>query len=133
MVGTVEDRSGQVIEAGVDEVEEVVCLLLHSPNFRDQIAALGRQVSARLDFQVDLVLTGHSSYPHAAKVNNTIISNTNAASCQYVRSLYGNSFNVVDIYENLINISEIHSLWGSRRILGIWKRNDKTYETYGQN
>jgi 3',5'-cyclic AMP phosphodiesterase CpdA len=77
------------------------------------------------DLQVDLVLTGHSSYPHATKVNNTIISNTNALSSKYVRSLYGNSFNVIDIYENLINISEIHSLWGTKRILGIWKRNNK--------
>jgi hypothetical protein len=74
---------------------------------------------------VDLVLTGHSSYPHAHQVDNTIISNTNALSSQYVRSLYGNSFNVIDIYENLINISEIHSLLGSKRILGLWKRNKK--------
>jgi len=85
----------------------------------------GDVLKSLCDLKVDLVLTGHSSYPYATKVDKTIISNTNAVSCQYVRSLYGNSFNVIDIYEKLINISEINSLWGSKRILGIWRRNSR--------
>jgi putative phosphoesterase len=97
------------------------------PHIREKglLEDAGDVLKSLCDLQVDLVLTGHSSYPSATKVNNTIISNTNALSCQYVRSLYGNSFNVIDIYKNLVNISEIHSLLDSKRILGIWKRNNK--------
>ncbi|KXB05433.1 hypothetical protein AKJ51_05045 [candidate division MSBL1 archaeon SCGC-AAA382A20] len=77
-----------------------------------------------VDENIDLVLTGTSSHPFAAKVGNTLVSNVNALSSVYQRSRYGNSFNLVDVYNNAIVISEINSLWGNRRLLGIWKRNN---------
>lgn len=97
------------------------------PHIREKglLEDAGDVLKAFCDLHVDLVLTGHSSYPYVTRINDTIISNTNALSSQYVRSLYGNSFNVIDIYENLINIYEIHSLWRAKRILGIWKRNHR--------
>lgn len=97
------------------------------PHIREKglLEDAGDFLKSMCDLNVDLVLTGHSSYPHAVRVNKTIISNANAVSCQYVRSVYGNSFNVIDIYEKIINISEINSLWDSKRILGIWRRNNK--------
>ena len=131
---------GSVGRFGLKELENVIkkqeqdisIVFLHHnviplPHIREKglLEDAGDVLKSLCDLKVDLVLTGHSSYPHAHRVDNTIISNTNALSGQYVRSLYGNSFNVIDVYENLINISEIHSLLGSKRILGLWKRNKK--------
>jgi putative phosphoesterase len=123
---------GKLEDALREQEQEMSIVFLHHnvvplPHIREKglLEDAGDVLKSLCDLQVDLILTGHSSYPDAMKVNNTIISNANAVSCQYGRSLYGNSFNVIDIYENLVNISEIHSLWGSRRILGIWERNNK--------
>ena len=132
-VGTVGRFGLLKLENAIKEQEqEISIIFLHHnvvplPHIREKglLEDAGDVLKSLCDLEADLVLTGHSSYPDALKVNNTIISNANSVSCQYVRSLYGNSFNVIDIYERLINISEIHSLWGSKRILGIWKRNKR--------
>jgi len=71
---------------------------------------------------IDLVLTGTSSFPYATKIENTIIVNANSLSSIYQRSFFGNSFNIIDIYENVIAVFEINSLWGKRRLIGMWKR-----------
>jgi 3',5'-cyclic AMP phosphodiesterase CpdA len=71
---------------------------------------------------VDLVLTGCSSYPAAMKVEGTVVVNANTMSDRIHRSPFGCSFNLIDVFEDLIMVQEIHSLWGSRRTLGIWPR-----------
>jgi predicted phosphodiesterase len=76
-----------------------------------------------VDAKVDLVLTGTSSHPYATKVGDTVIVNANSISSAYQRSLRGNSFNLIDIYDGAISVSEINSLWGKRHLLGIWERN----------
>ncbi len=132
-VGSVGRFGLQNLEKSIKEQEqEMSIVFLHHnivplPHIREKglLEDAGDVLKSLYDLQVDLVLTGHSSYPHATRFGNTVIANANAVSCKYIRSSYGNSFNVIDIYENLINISEIHSLWGSKRIIGIWKRNNK--------
>ncbi len=74
--------------------------------------------------KIDLVLTGTSSHPSAMKIGDTIVVNANSMSSVYQRSRYGNSFNVIDIYEKVIVVYEINSLWGNRKILGVWERNN---------
>lgn len=81
-----------------------------------------------VDQEIDLAMTGTSSHPFAGKVGNTLVVNANSISSVYQRSRYGNSFNVVDVYENVIVVSEINSLWGKRRILGVWSRNGSSKE-----
>ncbi|MBU7016513.1 MAG: metallophosphoesterase [Theionarchaea archaeon] len=138
-VGSVGRFGLKNLEDAIKEQEQGISIVfLHHnvvplPHIREKglLEDSGDVLKSLCDLQVDLVLTGHSSYPSAKKVDKTIISNANAISCQYVRSLYGNSFNVIDIYENLANISEIHSLLGSKRILGIWKRNNKVAKKKG--
>jgi 3',5'-cyclic AMP phosphodiesterase CpdA len=71
---------------------------------------------------VDLVLTGCSSYPSALKVDGTLLVNANTISDRIHRSPFGCSFNIIDVYRDFIIVQEIHSLWGSRRTLGIWQR-----------
>ncbi len=73
--------------------------------------------------KIDLVLTGTSSHPSAMKIGDTVVVNANSMSSVYQRSRYGNSFNVIDIYEKAVVVYEINSLWGNRKILGIWDRN----------
>ena len=76
-----------------------------------------------VDSNVDLILTGTSSHPHAARVGRSVLANAGSVSGIYQRSTYGNSFNLVDIYEGAIAVSEISSMWGSRRLLGLWERS----------
>ena len=51
MVRAVEDRPGEIVEAGVEQVERVVVLPLDGANLGHQIAAFGHEISARLDLQ----------------------------------------------------------------------------------
>jgi 3',5'-cyclic AMP phosphodiesterase CpdA len=75
-----------------------------------------------VDARIDLVLTGTSSHPHAVKVGETVVVNANSLSSVYQRSPFGNSFNIIDVYEQAIVVFEINSLWGKRRLLGLWER-----------
>jgi 3',5'-cyclic AMP phosphodiesterase CpdA len=71
---------------------------------------------------VDLVLTGCSSFPSAISVEGTLLVNANTMSDKVHRSPFGCSFNVLDVFEDMVMVQEVHSLWGSRRTLGIWPR-----------
>lgn len=75
--------------------------------------------------KIDLILTGTSSHPFAAQIGDTIVVNANSLSSVYQRSVFGNSFNIIDIYEGAVAVFEVNSLWGRRRLLGIWERNKK--------
>ncbi|HMB41378.1 MAG TPA: metallophosphoesterase [Balneolaceae bacterium] len=75
-----------------------------------------------VDEEIDLVLTGTSYHPYATRVGKTVIVNANSVSSAYQRSRFGNSFNLIDIYEKAIVVSEINSFWGTRKLLGIWER-----------
>ena len=55
MIRAVEDRPGEVIEAGVEQIERVAAHLLDGANLADQISAFGDEVSTWLDFQPELV------------------------------------------------------------------------------
>ncbi|MBU6997384.1 MAG: metallophosphoesterase [Theionarchaea archaeon] len=121
----------KLVRAIREQEQEMSIVFLHHnviplPHIREKglLEDAGDVLRALCDLQVDVVLTGHSSYPYASRVDNTVISNANAISCQYVRSLFGNSFNVVDIFDRVLIISELHSLWRSKRIMGIWWRKN---------
>lgn len=78
-----------------------------------------------VDEKIDLILTGTSSHPFASRIGDTVVVNANSLSSVYQRSIFGNSFNVIDVYQKVIMVSEVNSLWGTRRVLGIWERNDR--------
>lgn len=79
-----------------------------------------------VDAKIDLVMTGTSSHPNAVRVGETVVVNANSLSSIYQRSIFGNSFNLIDVYEKAVAVSEINSLWGTRRLLGIWGRSSNT-------
>jgi 3',5'-cyclic AMP phosphodiesterase CpdA len=70
---------------------------------------------------INLVLTGTSSHPFAQRVEGTLVVNANSLSSVYQRSLFGNSFNLIDIYEKVIAVFDVNSLWKKRRLLGLWE------------
>lgn len=78
-----------------------------------------------VDANIDLILTGTSYHAYATRVGKTVIANVNSISSAYQRSRFGNSFNMIDIYEKAIAVTEVSSFWGKRRLLGIWERNGK--------
>jgi 3',5'-cyclic AMP phosphodiesterase CpdA len=68
----------------------------------------GEVVSALSKSGVDLVLTGHKHVTWAVQVEDAVISNCGSLSSAKVRSLFGNVFNIIDIYENgYVQIDEI--------------------------
>lgn len=75
-----------------------------------------------VDAGIDLALTGTSYHPFATRVDGMVIVNVNSVSSAYQRSRFGNSFNLIDIYQKAIVVSEVSAFWGKRRLLGIWER-----------
>jgi len=108
------------------------CLFLHHnvlpiPHIREQglLEDCGDVLKRVCDLGIDLLLTGHSSHPFAARIEGTIIVNSNSLSSRRQRSVFGNSFNLIDIYDEFICVSEVSSRWGSRRFLGIWRHGNR--------
>jgi len=98
--------------------------LLPIPHSREKglLEDAGDMLREVVDADIDLVLTGTSSHPHAARVGETVIVNANSMSSVYQRSIRGNSFNLIDIYEKVVAVYEINSLWGTKRLKGMWSR-----------
>jgi len=108
--------------------DKLNCLFLHHnvipiPHSREKglLEDSGDLLYDIVDKKIDLVLTGTSSHPFAVKINDTIIVNANSVSSVYTRSISGNSFNMIDIYDNLIVVYEVNSLWGKKKIIGMWE------------
>ncbi len=76
-----------------------------------------------VDAGVHLILTGTSSHPFAVKVEGSLIINANSISGMYQRSERGNSYNMIEIYEKATAVFEVNSLWGKKRLLGIWENS----------
>lgn len=74
------------------------------------------------DEGTELVLTGHGGNAFGVKIENTPIVNAGSVSWELHRNPFGNSFNLVDIYREMVVVWEVQSTWGSRKLLGIWKR-----------
>ncbi|AEH25133.1 metallophosphoesterase family protein [Pyrococcus yayanosii] len=73
------------------------------------------------DDETELVLTGHGGNAHAVRVERTPIINAGSVSWELHRNPFGNSFNLIDVYEDMIVVFEIQATWGSRKLLGMWK------------
>ena len=99
--------------------------LVPVPHAREkgQLEDAGDLLRESVDGAIDLVLTGTSSHAYAVRVGGTLVVNANSMSSVYQRSTFGHSFNVIDIYKRAVTVSEINSLWGTRRVLGMWSRN----------
>ncbi len=70
----------------------------------------------------ELVLTGHGGNAYGVKVERTPIVNAGSVSWELHRNPFGNSFNLIDVYTDMVVVWEVQATWGSRKLLGIWKR-----------
>ncbi|AFL96137.1 metallophosphoesterase 4 [Thermococcus cleftensis] len=69
----------------------------------------------------NLVLTGHGGNAFGVKVEKTPIINAGSISWELHRNPFGNSFNVIDVYRDMVVAFEVQATWGSGRLVGIWK------------
>jgi len=81
----------------------------------------GNVLKILTDEKANLVLTGHGGNSLGMKIEQTPIVNAGSISWELHRNPFGNSFNLVDIYEDMIATFEIQATWGSRKLLGMWK------------
>jgi len=132
MVGPIE-RDNLVRELRKAE-EGLKCLMLHHniipiPHSREKglLEDSGDFLREVVDSKVDLVLTGTSSHPFAVRVGQTLVVNANSLSSIYQRSINGNSYNLIDIFEKGIMVSEVNSLWGRRKMVGLWPVKGEKY------
>lgn len=98
--------------------------VLPLPHTREKfpIEDCGDVLANLLENRVDMVLTGHRHIAHAYRIDDTVVVNANTLSSRRYQARYGNTFNLIDILsDGTALISEIGSLSGSRRILGIYK------------
>ncbi|GAB6102044.1 metallophosphoesterase [Thermococcus atlanticus] len=71
--------------------------------------------------RADLVLTGHGGNAFGLKIESTPIINAGSISWELHRNPFGNSYNVIDIYRNMIVAFQIQATWNAGKLLGIWK------------
>lgn len=71
--------------------------------------------------RTELVMTGHGGNAFGVRIERTPVINAGSISWELHRNPFGNSFNLIDIYEDIIVAFEIQATWGSRKLLGIWK------------
>ncbi len=78
----------------------------------------------------ELVLTGHGGNAFAVRVEDTVVVNAGSVSWELHRNTFGNSFNVIDVYPDMVVVFEVQALWGSRRLLGMWRlaNGQKSYK-----
>ena len=73
------------------------------------------------DGEANLVLTGHGGNTFGVKIEKTPVVNAGSVSWELHRNPFGNSFNLIDVYRDMIVAFEVQSTWGTRKLLGIWK------------
>jgi len=122
---------GELANNMAERTERVRGLFLHHhlvpvPHSREKglLEDAGDLLRESVDGAIDLILTGTSSHAYAVRVAGTIVVNASSVSSVYQRSTFGHSFNLVDIYEKAVVAIEINSMWGARRTLGLWSRNE---------
>ncbi len=68
----------------------------------------GETLDIILKNEVPLVLMGHRHVPWAVKIHKTLLVNAGTFSCNRTRAHFGNTFNIIDIDENKIEISVVN-------------------------
>ncbi|MFA4646416.1 metallophosphoesterase [Pyrococcus kukulkanii] len=123
-------RMGQKILKGLleDFKEKFRVVVMHHnlvpvPRARElgYLEDAGNVLKIITDQETELTLTGHGGNAHAVKVEKTPIINAGSISWELHRDPFGNSFNLIDVYEDMIIAFEVQATWGSRKLLGMWK------------
>lgn len=68
----------------------------------------GETLDIILKNEVPLVIMGHRHVPWAVKINKTLLVNAGTFSCNRTRAHFGNSFNIIDIAKEKIEVMVIN-------------------------
>ena len=68
----------------------------------------GETLAIVLQNNVPLVLMGHRHVPYGVKVHNTLLVNAGTFSCNRTRAHFGNTFNLIEIEGNNIEVTTIN-------------------------
>jgi len=68
----------------------------------------GETLDIILKNEVPLVLMGHRHVPWAVKIHKTLLVNAGTFSCNRTRAHFGNTFNVIDIDDDVIEVSVVN-------------------------
>ncbi|MEM4186606.1 MAG: metallophosphoesterase, partial [Candidatus Caldarchaeum sp.] len=75
---------------------------------KDILEDAGDVLKTIIDVGVNMVLMGHRHVRYAIKVGRTLLVNAGTVSCVRTRGRLGNSFNVIDVYEDgFVKVAEM--------------------------
>ena len=80
----------------------------HSGRETNIIEDAGETLDIILKNDVPLVLMGHRHVPWAVKIHKTLLVNAGTFSCNRTRAHYGNTFNVIDIDDDEIEVTVVN-------------------------
>ncbi|UCG67927.1 MAG: metallophosphoesterase [Thermoplasmata archaeon] len=112
---------------------KIICLHHHIvpvPNSgREQniINDAGGLLDLVLRNKVALILMGHRHVPYAVRVHNTLMVNAGTFSSSRTRAHLGNGFNILDIHDQLINISTFDIKKRETNVMVEFDKENKTY------
>ena len=68
----------------------------------------GETLDIILSNEVPLVLMGHRHVPWGVKIHKTLLVNAGTFSCTRTRAHFGNTFNIIDINENKVEVTVVN-------------------------
>ena len=80
----------------------------HSGRETNIIEDSGETLDIILKNEVPLVLMGHRHVPWAVKIHKTLLINAGTFSCNRTRAHFGNTFNIIDIDDDEIEVSVVN-------------------------
>jgi len=80
----------------------------HSGRETNIIDDAGETLDIILKNKIPLVLMGHRHVPWAVKIHKTLLVNAGTFSCNRTRAHYGNTFNIIDINDDIIEVTVIN-------------------------
>lgn len=106
----------QLIEQGLTKNEKLTIIGFHHhvipiPNSGREtniIEDAGETLDIILRNKVPLVLMGHRHVPYAVQIHNTLLVNAGTFSCTRTRAHFGNTFNIIDLEKNKIDIRVVN-------------------------
>ena len=106
----------KMIEQGIRKKRKTTIIGFHHhlipiPNSgreKNVIEDAGETLDIILRKRVPLVLMGHRHVPYGVKIHRTLLVNAGTFSCNRTRAHFGNTFNIIDIDENIITVSVVN-------------------------
>lgn len=80
----------------------------HSGRETNIIDDAGETLDIILKNEIPLVLMGHRHVPWAVKIHKTLLVNAGTFSCNRTRAYYGNTFNIIDIDNDEIEVTVVN-------------------------